>query len=331
MSGRKYSAGSSYRYGFNGKENDNDVKNVEGGQQDYGMRIYDPRVGRFLSVDPLTRSYPQLTPYQFASNRPIDGVDLDGKEWSVSTVDGVTTFTVHLKVYNESKAIKKYSELNMLLNGGADKKGNHIDGYKDYAEQKFNADFGSDKFRLNVEFEIMAGPSCDYEINKEFQLILRDVTGNDNGDGTITYSGGATYVAQTQFNHMYSTLSVDGDKLRDKKLLFRNFLHEVLHSGGLNHPWKADFGIKDLINNPAFLKKLDSDRKFRKFVGNFFKVDANKLLTDMKAAGKKNIMNSDEPRGDIPIDPTHDPADTEIRKSQFLKIKKTVKDQQKNE
>ena len=33
-----------------------------------------------LSVDPLMRSYPELTPYQFASNRPIEAVDLDGLE-----------------------------------------------------------------------------------------------------------------------------------------------------------------------------------------------------------------------------------------------------------
>jgi RHS repeat-associated protein len=70
----------SYRYGFNGKENDNDVKGT-GNQQDYGMRIYDPRIGRFLSVDPITAKYPELTPYQFASNRPIDGIDLDGLEY----------------------------------------------------------------------------------------------------------------------------------------------------------------------------------------------------------------------------------------------------------
>jgi RHS repeat-associated protein len=69
-----------YRYGFNGKENDKDVKG-DGDQQDYGARIYDPRVGRFLSVDPVTGEYPELTPYQFASNRPIDGIDQDGLEF----------------------------------------------------------------------------------------------------------------------------------------------------------------------------------------------------------------------------------------------------------
>lgn len=79
--GRKFVQGvKKYRYGFNGKENDNEVKG-EGNQQDYGMRIYDPRLGRFLSEDPITKQYPELTPYQFASNRPIDGIDRDGLEF----------------------------------------------------------------------------------------------------------------------------------------------------------------------------------------------------------------------------------------------------------
>jgi RHS repeat-associated protein len=80
--GRTYSANVSYRYGFNGKENDNDVGKGDGNQQDYGMRIYDPRVGRFLSVDPLGKDYPELTSYQYSSNRPIDGIDVDGLEFA---------------------------------------------------------------------------------------------------------------------------------------------------------------------------------------------------------------------------------------------------------
>jgi RHS repeat-associated protein len=72
-------SGKAYRFGFNGKENDNDVKGY-GGQQDYGMRIYDPRVGRFLSTDPLQKQFPDLTPYQFSGNTPIQAIDLDGLE-----------------------------------------------------------------------------------------------------------------------------------------------------------------------------------------------------------------------------------------------------------
>lgn len=36
-------------------------------------------------MDPLTRSYPELTPYQFASNTPIWAIDLDGLEALVAT------------------------------------------------------------------------------------------------------------------------------------------------------------------------------------------------------------------------------------------------------
>jgi RHS repeat-associated protein len=83
MPGRNYNNGTTkdYRFGFNGKENDNEVKG-EGNQQDYGMRIYDPRIAKFLSVDPITKEYPELTPYQFGSNRPIDGIDQDGLEYA---------------------------------------------------------------------------------------------------------------------------------------------------------------------------------------------------------------------------------------------------------
>lgn len=78
---RNWTADMKYRYGFNGKEKD---QNGEWGltNYDYGFRIYNPAVGRFLSVDPLTRSYPWswCTPYQFAGNKPIWAIDLDGLE-----------------------------------------------------------------------------------------------------------------------------------------------------------------------------------------------------------------------------------------------------------
>jgi RHS repeat-associated protein len=77
---RSFSSTTSYRYSFNGKESDKEI-----GTQDYGQRIYDPRLGRFLSVDPIAKKYAMLTPYQFASNRPISGVDLDGLEYADAT------------------------------------------------------------------------------------------------------------------------------------------------------------------------------------------------------------------------------------------------------
>jgi RHS repeat-associated protein len=83
LPGRHYSS-DSYRFGFNGKENDNEVHNATGTFQDYGMRAYDTRVGRFFSVDPIANEYPELTPYQFASLKPIWLVDIDGLEGGIA-------------------------------------------------------------------------------------------------------------------------------------------------------------------------------------------------------------------------------------------------------
>jgi len=73
---------SSYRYGFNGKEKDDEV-NGSGVEYDYGMPIYDGRLCRFLTCDPFEKGYPMLSPYQFASNMPIIATDIDGLEANV--------------------------------------------------------------------------------------------------------------------------------------------------------------------------------------------------------------------------------------------------------
>ncbi len=71
---------SAYRYGFNGKEYDKGWTANVIPVLDYGFRIYNPALGRFLSVDPLFKTYPFYTPYQFAGNTPIRAIDLDGLE-----------------------------------------------------------------------------------------------------------------------------------------------------------------------------------------------------------------------------------------------------------
>ena len=49
-------------------------------QYDYGDRVYDPRIGKFLSVDPLTNKFAFWSPYHFSGNNPIRFIDLDGAE-----------------------------------------------------------------------------------------------------------------------------------------------------------------------------------------------------------------------------------------------------------
>jgi len=73
---------SSYRFGFGRQLKDDEVKGI-GICLSYQYRILDARLGRFLSVDPLEQSYPGISPFAFAQNRVIDGVDLEGAEWKV--------------------------------------------------------------------------------------------------------------------------------------------------------------------------------------------------------------------------------------------------------
>ena len=79
MPGRKFDAGTGYRYGFNGKEKDNEV-NGEGNTLDFEERLFDSRLGRWLSVDKLSEKYPNESPYIFSGNAPLYFKDPDGKE-----------------------------------------------------------------------------------------------------------------------------------------------------------------------------------------------------------------------------------------------------------
>ncbi|MDP1726285.1 MAG: RHS repeat-associated core domain-containing protein [Bacteroidota bacterium] len=63
---------------FNGKESDDELKG-NGNSLDFGARIYDPRLGRFLSNDPRSKDLPSWSPYMHALDNPISVMDEDGK------------------------------------------------------------------------------------------------------------------------------------------------------------------------------------------------------------------------------------------------------------
>jgi RHS repeat-associated protein len=85
MPGRTYrnplfSGTNDYRFGFNGKELDKSDEFGSLTHYDYGFRIYNPSIGKFLSVDPLASKYPNESPYNYVSNNPILFIDPDGRE-----------------------------------------------------------------------------------------------------------------------------------------------------------------------------------------------------------------------------------------------------------
>ncbi|MCP9752451.1 RHS repeat domain-containing protein [Ferruginibacter sp. HRS2-29] len=78
MPGRKFAENSKYRYGFNGKENDSDIKG-DGNAYNFGARIQDSRLGgRFFSTDPMATINPGESTYTFAGDNPIAFTDFNG-------------------------------------------------------------------------------------------------------------------------------------------------------------------------------------------------------------------------------------------------------------
>lgn len=68
---------SSQRYKYNGKELDR-THGLD--WYDYGARMYDPALARWMVPDPLAEKYYGVSPYAYCHDNPINAIDLDGRD-----------------------------------------------------------------------------------------------------------------------------------------------------------------------------------------------------------------------------------------------------------
>ena len=94
---------------------------------DYGARYYDPSIGRFLSVDPLTEKYPGWGPYAYVFDNPLKFVDPDGMEGESIHEDANGNRIVEIK--DGDNNVYRHNELG--------KDGQHIDGMISAVKQKY--------------------------------------------------------------------------------------------------------------------------------------------------------------------------------------------------
>jgi len=85
-----------HRYTYNGKE-----KQEEFGLDwhDYGARNYDPVLGRWHGLDPLTDSYVSFSPYHYSVNNPISNYDPDGNSAVAVMNEKKRTITIRANIY----------------------------------------------------------------------------------------------------------------------------------------------------------------------------------------------------------------------------------------
>ena len=99
-----------YRFAFNGKEKDDELKGA-GNSYDFGARIYDSRIGRWLSLDPSMKKYPNQSPYNAFEDDPIYFIDPDGKDSPYEIVGNTITFRPLIIIYGEDATAAKASAM----------------------------------------------------------------------------------------------------------------------------------------------------------------------------------------------------------------------------
>ena len=98
--GQTYAQTTSNRYKFNGKEQQT-IGNLD--LLDYGARMYDTKIARWLVQDPLAEKYFPLGAYSFSGNNPVMNVDRDGKAWDVFIDVAALVYDVGSAIYNHAK------------------------------------------------------------------------------------------------------------------------------------------------------------------------------------------------------------------------------------
>ena len=150
LPGREWQEG--YRFAFNGKEQDPEQLG-QGNIYDYGFRIYDPRLGKFLSVDPLTSQYSYYSSYQYAGSSPIKYIDVDGLEKGELDVTSYSSKLANLTWY------KIYHIVNSGY--GAVQSPQKLTSTQFQSDLKYVFDHGENKIYVD-RLPLIENPDCSF-------------------------------------------------------------------------------------------------------------------------------------------------------------------------
>lgn len=151
-----------YSYGFNSMEKDDEVKG-SGNSYSTMFRQYDPRLGRWLSIDAVIN--PSFSPYHFVANSPLIAVDPLGLDYTPALEKEVKKYRVHLD--------KRMTEIKSLIKNATNKGGGkyYIQSTFDENGERSETSYKVSKKQLKSKFkELKKMKSETYALEKSEQL-----------------------------------------------------------------------------------------------------------------------------------------------------------------
>lgn len=188
MPGRQFHSASGYRYGFNGMEKDDEIKG-NGNQYTTFWRQYDPRLGRWMSIDPMISMFPWQSPYVAFDNNPINLNDpKGGVAQKPEEQDPPSKPTINLS--NAAIVMQQARDQAIVLNALADdielKTGRKID--VNYLSKKVNVSIFYRTENQTVANESGRVENKDVRVPNNFfvtPIVSKEASFNEKFDGMV--------------------------------------------------------------------------------------------------------------------------------------------------
>lgn len=207
LQGRNFTANGTekLRYGYQGSEMDNEVKG-EGNSYTTEFRQLDPRLGRWLTLDPKSAKYPSESPYSSMGNNPIWLNDQLGDDYGISVIKDSET--------GKTKSVTIQATVYIKGDGANDKRAKILNKK---AKDTYKSEV-VDGVQVNIKVNYVYDPSKKPE---DLQL----------GENLLTFKKGEgrSFVSPRSNQQTGNTGEITNSGKRDYSVL-----HETLHLLGFS-------------------------------------------------------------------------------------------------
>nr|WP_238354341.1 RHS repeat-associated core domain-containing protein [Fulvivirga marina] len=222
---------------YNGKELQTDLGL---NWYDYGLRFYDPVLGRWPVIDPLADEFHSWSSYNYTFNNPVRFTD----------PDGAAPTDIIVLSYGGSQRNHTFGHQAVLI-------GNDKDGYVFYSRDKDGSYTNSEGDVVNDNYTIKSFDSIEEFANSEYNTFKEDYDDDEgfkhserDSDGNIKQRFKEGYRIKTDSETDEKMKAAADAKTKESFSLFSsNCTHgckEALDAGGLNNGESTD-GSKNYL------------------------------------------------------------------------------------